>query len=262
MTVNVAGYPWYTPYYPYGMGLTYATTTTLIVGAGNTPNSDFKNIITLDSGVTVSISASGAGGIDSGTVQASTNYNVFVIGSSNNPPVQEGSVVGDYDNVTNPYPGSAILSTSTTPSLPFGYDMYRYVGAVRTTAGSVLEPFVQYGTGQQRKMMYVTAISELSAGTSATYANIDVASSIPRAGLEAILKLVVTPTAASNAANVLPYGVTSTNGFVTVSGSVGSVAATSTNQPCATGSNAGVPTLQYKVTGSVDIYVQGYIDQL
>lgn len=258
MAISKAGYAWYTPYSPQGMELAYATTTTLTVAAGTTPNSTFENIITIDAPVTVSLAASGAGGIDAGTVAASTKYYVYAIGSSNNYGAEEGFLrAGDND-----YLGSAILSTSLTPSLPFGYDMYRYVGAIYTTAGSVIEPFVQYGSGQERTMMYVTAISELAGGTSATYANIDVASSIPRAGLRAILKVAVTPTAASNAVEILPFGVTSTNGFVTVSGPVAAVAMTSTGEICAAGSNAGVATLQYKVTGSATISVQGYIDTL
>lgn len=258
MAISKAGYAWYTPYSPQGMELAYVTTTTLTVAAGKTPNSTFENIITLDAPITISLAALGAGGIDAGTVAASTKYFVYVIGSSNNYGEEEGFLrTGDND-----YLGSAILSTSETPSLPFGYDMYRYVGAIYTTAGSVIEPFVQYGSGQERTMMYVTALSELAGGTSATYANIDVASAVPKVGLRAILKLAVTPTAANNAAHVLPFGVTSTNGFVTVSGDVAAVVQTTTGCICAVGSNAGVPTLQYKVTGAVTISVQGYIDQL
>ena len=207
--------------------------------------------------MTVCLAASGACGLDAGRLSASTRYFIYAIGNSNSYGPQVGNLITE-----NPYRGTVIFSASATPSLPFGYDMYRYIGSFYTTAGSVIEPFVQYGNGQERTMMYVTALSELAAGTSATYANVDVASSVPKVGLKSILKVSVTPTAASNEVNILPFGVTSTNGFVTLSGSVAAVATTVTGFICPTGGNAGVPTLQYKVTGATTISVQGYIDQL
>lgn len=263
MSVSTPVASWETPYIN-GMALAYATTTTLTVGIGRATNGNFtagllpNNIITIEDEVTISTTVVGAGGLDQGTIAASTKYYVYAIGNSNSyaPGINDQMV---YDN---PYPGSALISTSLTPSLPLSYNMYRYIGSVYTTSGSVFVPFVQYGTDQERTMMYVTAVAELSGGTDATYTNIDVATSVPKVGLRAILKVAVTPTAAADACHILPYGVTSTNGFVTVSGDVAAVVNTVTGQICAAGSNSGVPTLQYKVTGAVTISVQGYIDQL
>ena len=260
MAINSPVAAWYTPYID-GMALSYATTTTLTVAAGTATNGNAvanTNIITIPAAVTISTTVVGAGGLDVGTIAASTKYYVYAIGSSSN----YAAAANTQQVYTNPYPGSALISTSTTPSLPLNYDMYRYIGSVYTTSGSVFEPFRQYGNGTERTMMYVTAVAELSGGTSATYANIDVDSSIPKVGLQAILKVAVTPTAAADACHILPYGVTSTNGFVTVSGDVAAVVNTVTGQLCAAVSNAGVATLQYKVTGAVTISVQGYIDLL
>lgn len=250
-------YSWFTPYKS-GLGLTYLTTATISVAAGSCTNSTDANLIVLPLAKTVNTAVTGAGGIDNGVLTASTFYAVYAIASSSNPIIDEDSTEADGANDANPYPPSALLSKSySAPSLPFGYDMYRYIGSVLMDGSSHILSFLQIDT----KMMYDTAIAELAGGTSATYANIDVATSIPVAGLEGIFKIALTPTAAADSVNMLPYGVTATNGHVTVSGDVAAVVNTVSGQVCATGSNSGVPTVQYKVTGAVTITTQGYFDQ-
>lgn len=260
MAISYLSAPWYTPYSPVGMQLTYASTTTLTIAAGITTNSTYENLIVADSALTLNLALSGAGGLDTGTLAASTKYNIFVISSSNSPDYVSG--MGPGSEPENPYPTSCLFSTSTTPSLPFKYDMYRYVGAFYTDGSSHIVKFVQTGNGPERTMWYDVAVSELTGGTSATYANIDVATSVPRAGLVALLRVSVTPTGAGDGVNILPYGSSATNGYAVLTGDVAAVATTLSAIPCPTGSNSGVPTLQYKVTGSTGIDVQGYIDQL
>ena len=258
MTINVAGQPWFTPYAPNGMELAYATTTTMTVAAGSTPNSTFQNIITLPDAVTIDLAVVGAGGLDAGTVAASTKYNVYAIGSSQYFEVAPGSL----SNAVNPYPGSALLSTAASPSLPANYDMYRYIGAIYTDGSSQIVEFRQSGKGTERVMMYDVAVAELAAGSSATYANIDVATSVPRAGLRAILSVTVTPTAPSDAVHIVPFDSAAGAGQVILDGSVAAVAQTVNGLVCQTGDNSTVPTLKYKVTGTASVSVQGYIDEL
>lgn len=258
MTISYLAQPWFTPYTPKGMELTYASTTTITVGDGKCPDSTEQNIIVLDSDKTLNLAKTGLGGLDKGTLAANTKYNIFAAASSESPDYVSGLV----NNPENPYPPGVIFSVDSEPSLPFKYDMYRYIGAFYTDGSSHVVKFLQTGEGSERTMWYDAAVSELSGGTSSTYANIDVATSVPRPGLVALLKVTVTPTGAGDAVNILPYGSSATNGYATVAGSVASVAQIVSPVACPTGSNSGAATLQYKVTGTASIAVQGYIDQL
>lgn len=258
ISTSTAGYPWYTPYAPYGFQMAYETTTTFTVSAGNVPNSDFKNIIQFDSTVTVDITASGINGLDAGTIAASTKYYVFVIGSSNNPLDDNGG----YKVPSSLYPAGVIISTSATPSLPFAYDMFKRIGFIYTDGSSHVVPFYQSGSGSERVMQYVNEFSELAGGTSATYAAIDVSSSVPLAGLTALLRLTVAPTAASDSVNVATYGSTPTVGNAMLAGAVAGVSVAAGPFPVITGDNGGAASLNYKVNGSAFVSVVGYIDNL
>jgi len=186
-------------------------------------------------------------GLDTGAVAASTFYAVYAIGDSsqNNP---------------NGY----ILSASfTQPSLPFGYDSFARIGAVLTDGSSLIRAFNQYDNGKDRAMYYQVAISELSAGTSATYANVDLATSVPPVKCEAIMLVAYTANSATNKANFLPFGVTQTDGMVQFGFGVAAAQVGMARIPTAL--NSAVPTIQYKLSSASDaltLSTAGYIDQL
>lgn len=90
--------------------------------------------------VTISPAASGANGLDTGTIAANTWYSVWVI----------------YNGATT----AGLISTSATaPTMPSGYTYKARVGWVRTNATPALYPTLQYG----RRAQYVVDGSVLTA---------------------------------------------------------------------------------------------------
>ena len=255
-TPNAAIVAWKTPYIS-GLGLTYGTATTLSVAAGACTDSSVSNEIVLESAVTFDGETTGANGLDAGALAASTFYYVYAIGSSRSP------INGDNYLMTSTvaYPGACLASTSDTPSLPANYDMYRRIGYFLTDSSSEILNFVQTGNGVERTMRYDVGISVLSGGTSATYANVNLVTAVPAINLEVLLLASVTPTAADDELNLVPYSSSATVGYAVVTGDVAAVVVKLVvSCPCS--SNAGVPYIKYKVTGAASLSVVGYIDQL
>lgn len=244
-TQNTPVYAWDAPVLS-GLGISYLTATTMSVAAGECSSSEGTNVFTLSSAVTINAANNGAAGLDTGDLANSTFYAVYAIADSS---LHEDP--------------SAILSANVSaPLLPFNYDMYRRIGYVLTDGSANIRNFVQTGNGSSRKMWYDAAISVLSGGTSATYANVNLVTAVPGSSVvEVMLKATVTPTAAADAVNFVPYGSTATVGYAVVSGAVAAVAITSVvTLPC--GLNSSVPYVLYKVTGAASASVQGYVDLL
>lgn len=227
-----------------GIGLSYAGVATVNIAVGQCSNSTDVNDMILEEVLTPSLLSSGALGLDTGAVAASTFYAVYLI--------------GDSQKFNTP---SAVFSADlASPLMPSGYDMSRRIGYVLTDGSSNIRPFIQTGNDLCRKVWYQTAVAELSAGTSATYANIDLASSVPASvsGLEVFLLTSVTPTASGDSAQFLTGGVTATVGTAVNTGfEAAKVNILVVSLPCSAAS-----VVQYKVTGSVDVATLGYIDQL
>lgn len=98
------------------------------IAPGIASDSTNKSLIELDASLTIAIDASGAGGLDSGSVSADTVYYVFIIQSTS-----DGTVSG-------------IFSTSkSSPTIPSGYDRYRRIGSVATDAIGNIKGFFQRG---------------------------------------------------------------------------------------------------------------------
>src|SRR5271166_4745373 len=126
----------------------------------------------------------GANGVDVAAIIASNFYAVYVIGDS-----------------TEYQPVAGLLSLNfSTPSLPSTYDMYRRVGWVLTDGSANILQFWQYGTGQGRMYYYDVGISELSGGSSTTYAAISLAASVPPLATEVLFKVTYTPNSAGDIA--------------------------------------------------------------
>lgn len=252
---------WQTPYVS-GLTLTYTSTSVVTVALGSCVDSTATNVITLSEPKTITKTVLGAGGLDVGTIAASTKYYIYAIGSS----FSYGPGLNDLDpTLVNPAPGTVLISTSLTPSLPLNYDMYRYIGAVYTDGSSNFLKFVQSGLGNDRTMWYDVAIAtSVTAGTSTTYANIDLSGSVPKAALEVFALTSLTPNSSASVTNLVPYGSTATVGYALVKGQVAAVVATETLRlPSA--SNAGAPYILYKTTSGSDavaVSISGYVDQL
>jgi len=230
-----------------GLELSWATDETLTIQSGAARNSTDGNDIEVSASLTLSNIVSGVNGLDTGTVAVSTMYAVYVIGSS-----------------LDVVPAASLLSlaSSATPTLPFEYDMYRRIGWALTDGTSDFLLFYQYGTDKTRQYYYDVGISELAAGSSATYAAVDLATSVPPIATTVMMDVAYTPTGATDVAEFLPFGSSATDGIVRFGYGVAGAQVGAANIPSAL--NGSIPTIQYKVTAgdALTLLTMGYYDYL
>ena len=133
-------------------------------------STDAVNIIN-PSPLTVDLSTSGAGGLDTGSEAANTLYTCYIISGSS-------GVAG-------------ILSTNqTTPTLPAGYQYFRRVGAVRNNSSSNILNFTQEGNANNRRMVYLTnegTVRVLSSGSATTPTAVSLSAFMPVTSISPIL---------------------------------------------------------------------------
>lgn len=158
----------------------------------------------------------GANGLDAGTLAASSQYAVYLIGDSRG-----------YKNVA----GIMTLASNAYPVMPLGYDSLRLLGFVSTNASS---NFV-FATNKPQMMKSAKsyalspAVSALAGGSSTTFATVDLNAAIPLATLpNVIATLAVTfiPVSDGSVAKFRPSGSSATTGLVTISAVAAGVAQT------------------------------------
>ncbi len=231
-----------------------APTTVVDVASGAARDSSNINDIVVSATTSLGITVSGAGGLDTGTVANNTLYYVYAIGSSNNQ-------LGNGQSYSA-YPGTVIMSLSmTSPVLPFGYDMFRRIGAVRVDTAA-FRKFEQIGAGNSRTTWYDVALATaITGGSSAFYAAVVTTELAPAIDTNVHFFTSFIPTAANNTLN-LSYSGVGAVGQAVVGGSVAAVVTTNV-LTCPQLVTAGVAGIFYKVTGTAAIIsVAGYVDQL
>jgi hypothetical protein len=293
----VVGYPMRNSGNLYINGLEIAPgTTNLLVdlGAGIARDISNQDDIYLPAPVVINTATTGVNGLDTGALAEATFYYVYVIGCSlaanpeiltptqvstmasgstilNGTVISEGTVPQPTWSVTNNYQPAGLISlSSSAPTLPEGYDMYRRVGTIRTAAGAAtILPFWQAGGDNSARWMYYDAgIPVLTAGVSATYVAVSLAGAVPAiaSNINAIdnvmLDVLLTPTAAGNTVNFRPTGSSSTNGNAIMSGDVAAVVHEDSIQAIAAITTGGALSVDYKVVGAVTVNVMGYVDYL
>lgn len=226
---------------PFGWG----STTTLTVGAGQCRDSNNVIDISVASTLTITSTLSGALGLDTGTVAASTWYYVYVIAASNNELL----------------PTALYSLSATTPTLPTGYDSYRMVGATLTDGSSHFLKFWQAGAaGGGRTIMWDVLQVVNATLTSSTVATISVATGVPPlASVQGIFWAGFTPNAAGDIATFRITGSTATTPLFTLVGNV--AAKISSNQlKLLTEVATGNASIDYLVTasGNLSLSVQGF----
>lgn len=192
-------------------------------------------------GLFVNSAVNGVNGLDTGTIAASTQYAVYLIGDSRN-----------YNNT------AAVLSltSNTAPTLPVGYDSYRLIGFWATDASS---HFV-YATNKPQNMAGALtyfnspAVTVLTGGTATTFTAIDLTtnSAIPTTTLQNVmvtLLVTYTPAAAGNTVQFRPTGSAATGNLPTITGTTAGFAQTQYINVIA-GVGASKPEIDYKVTAS------------
>ncbi len=202
-------------------------------------------------GAVINGASVGPNGVDVAVLAANSLYAVYVIGDST-----------DYQ------PTAGLLSLSATqPSLPFGYDMYRRVGWVRTDGSSNLLQWWQYGEGQNRYYYYDVGISVLSAGAATIFTEVSLAPAVPAVATQVLFDVSFVSTSATDTAQFLPYGSGAANGIVRYGCGDTATQISSLTVPCnvALLGPSMTPTAEilYKVSaGSLTLLVTGFADFL
>ena len=121
--------------------------------------------IVSDSVLTVDLTASGAGGLDTGSETSSAWYYVFLIGKRTNAAV------------------AGLLSLSpTAPTMPNGYDIKRRIGTVRNGSAGDLLKFGALGNGRDREYLYREPSNDLTVlllGSATSWTDVDCSAFIP-----------------------------------------------------------------------------------
>ncbi len=225
---------------------------TLGVAAGKANDSTGTNEIVLPAAVVFNSAVNGVvNGLDAGAFAASRLYAVYVIADSTG-----------YNAA-----GSLLSLNATQPLLPAGYDMYRRVGTVRTSAGSIILDFTQKGDGLDREMWYADAIATpIAAGASAAFAivNLTTAFLAPVSVGDVMYLAVLTADAgATRTAALRATSSGSVAGQVLMSSPASTV--TTTTMKCPASNAAGVVSSDYLVSNAaaaIALSVHGYVDQL
>lgn len=194
-------------------------------------------------GLFVNSGVNGVNGLDTGTIAASTQYAVYLIGDSRN-----------YNNT------AAVLSltSNTAPLLPSGYDSYRLIGFWATNSSS---QFVYSSNKPQNISGLLTysnspAVSVLSGGNATTFTAMDLTtnSAIPTTTLQNVivtLLVTFTPAAVGDTVQFRPTGSAATGGLPTITGITAGFAQSQYIQVIA-GVGSSKPEIDYKVTASGD----------
>lgn len=161
-----SGHSPYSDGYLNGLKLTYLTAATVQIESGTCRDS--TNAFNIENSGTISldITVSGAGGLDTGSEAANTWYAVHII-----------------TDTTGVNAVDAIFSLSgTAPTLPSGYDVFRRVGWVRNDGSSNFLKFYQDGIGIERTIFYdetLGTVRPLNGGTATTYTDVDCSDEVP-----------------------------------------------------------------------------------
>lgn len=206
---------------------------------GNTlPVSQFQNY---SPPLLINALVNGANGLDVGSLIASAQYAVYLIGDS------RGYL---------PVAGILTLTSNVLPKLPLGYDSYRLLGFMQADGSA---NFV-YATNKPQNMVGALAyynqppISVLSGGNATTFTAIDLSAGVPTTTLENIIVILLVtfiPAAVGDIVQFRPTGSAATTGLNTITGIAAGIAQTQYLQVIA-GVGSSLPEIDYLVSVSGD----------
>lgn len=217
---------------------------------GNTlPAQQFLNYLPP---IFINSAVNGANGLDAGSLIATMDYAVYLIGDSRG-----------YNNVA----GLISLTSNAAPLLPLGYDSYRLLGFIQTDGSA---HFVASSTNpinirNARAYYLSSASSVLSGGNATSFTAIDLSTPIPTTTARdviAYLLVTFTPAAVGDTVQFRPTseGTPQTAGLPTIVGVTAGIAQSQyLTVICGVGSSK--PEIDYKVTSgsdSVNVSVVGY----
>ena len=201
--------------------------------------------------VTADITASGAGGLDTGVEAADTWYAVYVIADT-----------------SGAQPVDALLSVSfITPTLPAGYDIFFRLGAVRNDSASDFLEFLQTNGERNRHHLWVnetlTTTQILAGGSAVAFATVSAAAFVPPSArrVQMTWEFDGNTAAADFALRVPGAGTTRAQSYFSVFPGV----TTAVRAPMQEVWRSTTQTLEYEVNSgasALDLFVNGYVDEL
>lgn len=184
-----------------GLKLSWVSASQVQIASGAARGSSDQRQIVVSAALTVDITVSGAGGLDTGSEAANTWYSVWVI-----------SQIG----------GGArgLLSASATaPLLPDAYVSKRRLGWVRNDGSSNFLHFNARGDGRTRQFYYDEArsvINILTGGSATAFTDVDLSTLVPpNCNLAYLMTGLIVPAVTGNNTDVLdirPNGANSSDG--------------------------------------------------
>lgn len=245
-TAKAFPYSSFIPFYFNGLGISNDATTPntkLDVAAGSCLDSTGTFQLTLTAPVVINAANTGLNGLDTGTFAASTVYKVFLV----------------CDPVTLQAAG-AMISTSATPLLPFGYSAYALIGYATTDASvHFLAGYWSDNDSARRTFTYDAPIIALSAGAQTSYTGVALTAFVPPvANTSVSMYMLFAANAAGNTANLQGYN--STGDQVSLIAPVATGVANTTEIVNVLAQlNSAAPSIKYKVAaGALSLYVSGY----
>lgn len=244
-----------------GLNISIASTTVLAIAPGQARDSNdnidmpvgFPNLQgnsvpavqfqNYQPGLLINAAVNGANGLDVGSLAASTQYAVYLIGDS------RGYL---------PVAGILTLTSNILPKMPLGYDSYILLGFQATGGSSTFVYATSKPQNMKNALQYILQppISVLSGGNATSFTAIDLTtnSAIPTTTLQNIivtLLVVFTPLAANDIVQFRPTGSSATAGLPTITGTTAGVAQTQYLNVIA-GVGSSKPEIDYLVSVSGD----------
>ncbi len=227
-----------------------ATTPNTLLNVGPGVCIDSTNTFQMVNDGTIVINAAfnGLNGLDTGSFAAGKVYAVFLVS----------------DPVTLQPIGAMLSLSYTQPLMPFSYSAFKLIGYATTAAGGATflkGAWTVSNTGDRLFMYDAPLATAITAGTSTSYANVNLIAAVPNvSNLPVLMYSSFTPAAASDLYNLQPGN--ATGSVVQLTGQVASVAMTSTDlvlaQPVVI-SSVSSPVVNYKVSaGTAAVSVAGY----
>ena len=149
--------------YVSGLVMASVSTPTVSIGPGSCRDSTDTNDIKVASSLLLDLRNSGVNGFDIGTNPTNTLIKVFVIGDSTG--YRESASI-------------ASAKSSLSPVLPFGYDMFRRVGHLKTFEVGEHSDFCIAGEGRN-KWHYMDRAFGVGGGSSTTFDDLDCSLLVP-----------------------------------------------------------------------------------
>jgi len=238
------------------------------VSAGACRDSTNTNDIVLQGPVEVNIDAIGLNGLDVAGDIGPAMLAVYAVGSSVKPAItlSIGTGTPTYALYSDAPAGVIVSLNFTAPIMPFGYDMFRRIGAITVDDSFEIVRFVQTGNSSSRTMLYGdTSLYEvLNAGGSTVYFPIplnDLIQTIPwSVELTVVLHALYVPSGAGHSFNLAPSDAFGADLYTLFSSPVAAISVnTVITCPCSVESS-----IVYRVSigDALSLFVAGYQDEL